>query len=234
MSDELAIARKARAVADEAAELRAENARLVEMLDALRAQVSGLAVKPKPLADRKCSGRCIAVYVDIEERTVECQRCGSALDPIEVIHEYALKERNFQYANAHAVKELERIKAEIEALKGDRAAARVQRIECPRGCGKFVARSMSHAHGVVPHACYGRRAELHLVPRTSEERWRVIFNEGASWWVDLVTATRTATKTEGARVEEYTGPIGEKAERARDRAEHERQWRERLTRRSHP
>lgn len=229
MSDnELAIARKARDAATEAAELRAENARLAEQLDALRAQSSGLAEKPTPLAEQKCY-RCAAVYVDRKARVVECQRCGSRLDPIDVLYEFVTKERNFLAENVHAQRELERLRREAASLKIDIAKSQSSRIECPRGCRKTVAVSMSHAHGVTPHDCYKARAARHLVPRSAEERWRVIFADdaGASRWVDRVTATRTAAKTEGARVEEYTGPIGEKAERARDRAEHERQWRER-------
>jgi hypothetical protein len=228
VSDELAIARKARDSAAEADDMRAENAKLVEQLDALRAQSSGLAEKPTPIAERKCY-RCAAVYIDRKKRVVECQRCGSKLDPIDVLYEFCTKERNFLADNEHSKKELARIKAEIGALKGDAAKARVTRIECPRGCGKFVAVSHSHPHGVTPHACYEARADRHLVPHSAEERWRVLFTEGGkSRWTNLMTATRTATKTDGARVEEFTGPIGEKAERARDRAEHERQWRERI------
>ncbi len=227
---DIGIARKARAASEEADGLRAENARLVEMLDVLRAQTQGLAIKPPTDGKKKCY-RCTAVYVDIKERTVKCQHCGSLLDPIDVIHEFAVKERNFLYDNEHSKKELASLKAEIAALKGDVAKARTERIECPRGCRKFVAVSLSHPHGVTPHACYEARAGLHLVPRSTEERWRVIFVEGASRWTNLMTATRTATRTEGARVEEFTGPIGEKAERARDRVEHERQWRERMERR---
>lgn len=227
MSDELAIARKAKAATDEAAELRAENARLADLLDVLRAQTQGLVIKPVTDGKPKCY-RCTAVYVDIKERTVECQHCGSVLDPIEVIHEYAVRERNFQYENKHAKQELAQLRAEIAALKGDVAEARRKRIECPRGCKKFVAVSISHPHGVTPHDCYKARARMDTVPRSTEERWRVIFVEGVSRWTNLMTATRAATATEGARVEEYAGPIGEAAERARDRAEHERQWREKL------
>lgn len=231
MSDELAIARKARDSAAEADDLRAENAKLVEQLDALRAQSGGLAEKPTPLVEQKCY-RCAAVYVDRKKRVVECQRCGSKLDPIDVLYEFVTKERNFLADNEHSKRELARIKAEIESLKGDAAKARVKRIECPRGCGKFVAASDSHPHGVTPHACYEARVGLHLVPRTTAERWRVVFVEGPSRWTNLMTATRTATNADGARVEEFTGPIGEKAERARDRAEYERQWREKMARRS--
>lgn len=234
MSDnEMGIARKARAASEEADGLRAENARLVEMLDVLRAQTQGLAIKPPPDGKAKCY-RCTAVYVDPKRRTVECQHCGSLLDPLDVLHEYAVKERNFQHANKHAVDELARVTAQIAALKGDVSKARTERIECPRGCRKFVAVSLSHPHGVKPHACYEARAGLHLVPRSTEERWRVIFVEGKSRWTNHMTATRTAAKTEGARVEEFTGPIGEKAERARDRVEHDRQWRERMERRGPP
>ena len=113
---DIGIARKARAASEEADGLRAENARLVEMLDVLRAQTQGLAIKPPTDGKKKCY-RCTAVYVDIKKRTVECQHCGSMLDPIEVIHEYAVKERNFLHANEHARKDLARLNAEIAALR---------------------------------------------------------------------------------------------------------------------
>ena len=227
MSDELAIARKARAAADEVADLRAENAKLVDQLDALRAQSSGLAEKPTPLADQKCY-RCVAVYVDRKKRRVECQRCGAILDPIDVLHEFVVKERNFLSENEHAKRELEHLKREAATLKIDIAKSRTSRIECPRGCKKTVAVSYSHPHGVTPHDCYETRARRGLVPSSPEERWRVTTADGSmTAWTNLMTATRSATHHEG-RVEEYTGPIGEKAERARDRVEHERQWREKM------
>ncbi len=227
MSDELAIARKAKAATDEAAELRAENAKLVDLLDVLRAQASGLAIKPHAIGEGKCH-RCDAVYVDHKLRRVECQRCGSLLDPIDVLHEFAMKERNFLHTNAHAKEELARLHAEIEALKGDLAGARVKRVECPRGCRKWIASDPMRPYGVARHACYEARAALGLVPRTHAERWRVVNENGTSRWSDLVSATRAAAKGEGASVEEYTRPIGEKAERVLDRVEHKRQWREKM------
>lgn len=224
-NDEIGIARKARAASEEAAELRAENKRLVEMLDAIRSNSASTDIKPDAVP--KCP-RCVSVWVDIKKRVVECRRCGAKLDPLDVLHEFATEERRFLQWNVHARQELERMRIEAGSLKRDIARARTERIECPRGCRKFVAVSLSHPHGVTPHACYGARARLHLVPRVAEERWRVLFVEGASRWTNLMAATRTATNTEGARVEEFAGPIGEKAERARDRAEHERQWREKM------
>jgi len=222
VSDEIAIARKARAAADEAAELRAENARLVELLDALRAQASGIATKPRPYEEQQCY-RCVAVYVDRKRRVVECQRCGAELDPIEVLHEFAVKERQFLAANQHAQKELQRLEAQIKALANDVARSKPpERVECPRGCGKFIARSDSHPRGVAPHNCYARRAMRHLVPTSAECRWRVVVDGAWSRWTDMVTATRTATQ-QGGRVEEYLGPIGDKAERAAERRELERE-----------
>jgi hypothetical protein len=230
MSDnELAIARKAREATDEAAELRAVNARLVEQLDALRANASTLAIAPTE-GTPKCH-RCLAITVDDKRRIVKCTRCGSKLDPFDVLYEFATEERKLLQWNRHYRAEQAKLRNELDALKGDVAKARTERIQCPRGCRKFVAVSSSHAHGVTPHACYEARARLGLVPRVREERWRITDGEGVSRWVDHVTATRSAAKTEGVRVEEYAGPIGEKAERARDRAEHERQWRERMARR---
>ena len=91
-----------------------------------------------------------------------------------------------------------------------------ERVECPRGCGKFIARSDSHPRGVAPHNCYARRAMKHLVPTSAECRWRVVVDGAWSRWTDMVTATRTATQ-QGGRVEEYLGPIGDKAERAAER-----------------
>lgn len=221
--DELAIARKARAAADELADLRAQNARLVELLDVLRAQSAGIAETPRPHAEQKCY-RCAAVYVDNKRRVVECQRCGAELDPIEVLHEFAVRERRFLASNDLAKRELARLHAEIEALKGDLQAARrpPTRVECPRGCGKFVAASDVHPRGVAPHACYAARAKRHLVPRVIQERWRVVTDAGAGRWTDMVTATRAAAVTAGARVEEYLGPIGDAAERATERRALER------------
>lgn len=217
MSDELAIARKARAAADEADELRAENARLVAMLDELRAKESGLAEKPRPYLEKKCPMRCVAVYVDNKRRTVECQRCGALLDAIDVLHEFAVKERQFIAANESAKRELARLQAQLEALKGDVTKSQLRRVECPRGCGKFVAASAYHPRGVAPHACYAARVRRHMVPDKAARRWRVVEPDGAlTRWSDLVTATRHAT-TVGGRVEEYTGPIGDVAERAAER-----------------
>lgn len=220
--DELAIARKARAAADELADLRAQNARLVELLDVLRAQSAGIAETPRPHAEQKCY-RCAAVYVDNKRRVVECQRCGAELDPIEVLHEFAVRERRFLASNDLAKRELARLHAEIEALKGDLQTARrpPTRVECPRGCGKFVAASDVHPRGVAPHACYAARVKRHLVPRDAKERWRVVTDAGAGRWTDMVTATRAATAA-GSRVEEYLGPIGDAAERAAERRALER------------
>lgn len=215
--DELAIARKARAADDELADLRAQNARLVELLDVLRAQSAGIAETPRPLDERKCY-RCVAVYVDNKRRVVECQQCGAKLDPIDVLHEFAVRERRFLASNDMAKRELARLHAKIEALKGDLQTARrpPTRVECPRGCGKFVAASDVHPRGVAPHACYAARAKRHMVPDAAERRWRVVTDAGASRWTDMVTATRTAT-VEGGHVEEYTGPIGDAAERKSER-----------------
>ena len=220
--DELAIARKARTAADELADLREQNARLVELLDVLRAQSAGIAETPRPLGEQKCY-RCVAVYVDNKRRVVKCQQCGAELDPIDVLHEFAVRERRFLASNDMAKRELARLHAEIEALKGDLQAVRrpPTRVECPRGCGKFVAASDVHPRGVTPHACYAVRAKRHMVPRDSRERWRVVTDAGAGRWTDMVTATRAATAA-GARVEEYLAPIGDVAERAAERRALER------------
>ena len=229
--NELAIARKARAAEGEAEELRAENARLRDMLDAMRAQANGLAIKPVTDGKAKCH-RCVAVYVNIKERTVECQHCGSLLDPLDVLHEFATGERNLLQWNAHYKAEQMKLRNEIDALKGDAARARIKRVECPRGCRKFVAISDSHPRGVTPHTCYAVRANLGLVPKTPETRWRIVSADGQrmSRWADQVSAMRGAASETAARVEEYTGPIGERAERAAERVEFERQWREGLRR----
>ena len=176
--------------------------------------------------------RCVSVYVDNVSRTVTCQRCGKALDAIDVLHEYAIRERNFMHTNDHAKRELALLRAEAEALKGDVNAARAikTRAQCPRGCGASVAASGMHPHGVAPHACYKRRADRGMVPRGPDIRWRVIGDDGPTTrWCSQMAAMRHATE-HGGRVEEYTGPIGERAERAAERVEFERQWREGLRR----
>lgn len=223
---EIGIARKARDAAAEAEQLRAENARLVEQLDALRAGSKSIDVAPR---GARCH-RCDAVYVDNLSRTVTCQRCGKALDAIDVLHEYAVRERNFMHANEHAKRELAQLRAQAAALQGDVNAARAikTRLDCPRGCGASVAASDSHPHGVAPHACYKRRADRRMVPREYADRWRVyVDGEAATRWCSQVEAVRHADK-HGGRAEEYTGPIGDQAERAADRAAFEAAWRARL------
>lgn len=223
---EIGIARKARDAAAEADLLRAENARLVEQLDALRSDVKSIDVAPR---GEHCY-RCVAVYVDAVSRTVSCQRCGKALDAIDVLHEYAVRERNFMHANEHAKRELAQLRTQAEALKRDVSTAHAikTRTECPRGCGASVAASASHPHGVAPHACYKRRADRGLAPRGPDTRWRVIGDDGpATRWCSQLAAMRHATE-HGGRVEEYTGPIGDKAERAVDRAAFEAEWRARM------
>ena len=225
---EIGIARKARDAAAEAEQLRAENARLVEQLDALRSTSKSIDVAPR---GESCH-RCVSVYVDNVSRTVTCQRCGKTLDAIDVLHEYAIRERNFMHTNDHAKRELALLRAEAEALKGDVNAARAikTRAQCPRGCGASVAASDMHPHGVAPHACYKRRADRGKVPRTADRRWRVIGDDGPTTrWCSQIEAMRHATE-HGGRVEEYTGPIGDKAERIVDRAEFEAKWRAQVTR----
>lgn len=214
---EIGIARKARDAAAEAEQLRAENARLVDQLNALRADAKSIDVAPR---GDHCY-RCVAVYVDAVSRTVSCQRCGKALDAIDVLHEYAVRERNFMHANEHAKRELTRLQAQAEALRRDVSAAHAikTRTECPRGCGASVAVSGSHPHGVAPHDCYKRRARKGLVPRGPDDRWRVVSdNIPTTRWCSQLAAMRHATEN-GGIVEEYNGPIGDKAERKADRAQ---------------
>ena len=59
---------------------------------------------------------------------------------------------------------------------------------------KFVAISDSHPRGVTPHTCYAVRANLGLVPKTPETRWRIVSADGQrmSRWADQVSAMRGA------------------------------------------
>lgn len=212
---DIGIARKARDAAEEAAQLRAENARLIDQLDALRKTTKSIDVVPPG----KSCVRCVAVYVDNVSRVVTCQRCRKRLDAIDVLHEYAVRERHFMHANEHAKRELAMLRAEAEALKGDVRAARSikTRSPCPRGCGAFIAASPDHPFGVAPHACYKRRADRWMVPRSADARWRVVGDDGKTTrWCSQIQAMAHATE-HGGRVEEYTLPIGDKAEREADR-----------------
>lgn len=213
---EIGIARKARDAVAEAEQLRAENARLVEQLDAYRANRPGTAISVPPIEDRKCV-RCECVFVDEKQRRVTCQRCGATLDAFDVLHQYAIKERRFFYANEKVKREHAQLKAEIEAMQ-DTLKAKVPRVNCPRGCGAMVVPS-THAGGVTPHACYARRAQRRIVPQTPADRWRVVQADGAvlTAWCSQVEAMRFASQAPGRRVEEYTKPIGDKAERAAER-----------------
>ncbi len=213
---EIGIARKARDAAAEAEQLRAENARLVEQLDGYRATRPSTAIDIRAVADMQCA-RCECVLVDEKHRRVTCQRCGAILDAFDMLHQYALKERRFFHENETVKREHARLKAEVEAMK-DTLKAKIARVACPRGCGAMVVPS-THAGGVTPHACYARRARRRVVPQTPAVRWRVVQEDGAvlTAWCPQVDAMRFASQKPGRSVEEYTKPIGDKAERAAER-----------------
>lgn len=227
MIDEFAIARKARDTAAELEQARADLAALTAQLDALRAEAPGTALPdakdtPHGSGGSRCNKWHPVVLVDSHKREVTCRHCGAVLDAFDVLAQYATEERRFLNENEHAKREHARIKAQTELMKADIAVVRRerQRVACPRGCGAMVVADRCVTGGVVAHGCYKRRARDGKVPRTEAERWRCVTetDEGAmgTRWCDRVTATRSAT-AHGGTVEEYKGPIGDKAERAAER-----------------
>ena len=223
---EIGIARKFRDAAAEAAQLREDNAKLIAQLDELRAGTSTIA--PAPKKDGRCY-RCVAVYVDQRRRKVTCQTCGTELDALDVLHEFATGERQLLASSEFAKRELADLREQAGRLRADvNAAKAIKRRALCEKCGASIAASDMHPGGIAPHGCYKRRAYDGKVPRKAEERWRVVNDDGASRWCDHVSAIRAAAKADGCRVEEYTGPIGDKAERSVDRAAFEAEWRARM------
>lgn len=213
-TNEIGIARKARDAMAELEQLREENARLVTQLDHLRAGSRSIDIAPR---GKRCR-TCIAVYVDNRKRRVTCQECGHTLDAIDVLHEYATKERQFWDRNERVKQEHAKLSAAVESMKADLAAVGRQRarVLCPRECGAMVVRDQCVTGGVVAHACYKRRAQAGKVPRDEERRWRAVTDEGPTNWCDQISAMKYATD-HGGHVEEYKGAIGDKAERAAER-----------------
>lgn len=219
---DIGIARKARASAAEVESLRESNAALAAQLDAYRANMPATTLPKSEDTPHTHGYRCGAghpcVLVDSHKRKVTCRFCGSVLDAFDVLLEFANGERRLWTENEHVKREHARLKATCESMKADIAAVHRerQRIECPRGCGAMIVAAFCVTGGITAHDCYKRRARDGKVPRTAEERWRCVTDEGVTRWCDRVSATRAATE-HGGRVEEYKGAIGDKAERAAER-----------------
>jgi hypothetical protein len=217
---DIGIARKARDAAAEVEQLRESNAALAAQLDAYRANMPGTALpdaKDTPHGWR-CGNGHPSILVDSNKRKVTCRYCGAVLDAFTVLLEFATEERRFWNENEHAKREHDRVKAQTESMKEAIAAVHRerQRVECPRGCGAKIVADSCVTGGITAHDCYKRRAKDGKVPRFTEERWRAVVVDKATRWCDRVTATRSATE-HGGNVEEFKGPIGDKAERAAER-----------------
>jgi len=82
-----------------------------------------------------------AVYVFDDEPRVECQACGTKLDPIVVLRQYAHHERHFCYSLEHLRKEQRDLAAEIKKLKALRSRLRGDaRAKLPPPSGRYGSR----------------------------------------------------------------------------------------------
>lgn len=71
----------------------------------------------------RCGHPC-SVFVCEEQPRIECQVCGTKLDPIEILREYARHERNFCYSLEHLREEKRDLTAEVAKLKDLRSRLR--------------------------------------------------------------------------------------------------------------
>ena len=87
----------------------------------------------------RCGMPC-HVVVSEEQPLVECAACGTKLDAIEVLRDYALHERNFCYSLEHLRKERRDLTAETAKLKALllrlRGKARLHMPEVPAKTGR--------------------------------------------------------------------------------------------------
>lgn len=83
-----------------------------------------------PLATQEKHGlRCgMHPHVRVSMRTprVECAVCGTLLDPLDVLREYAKHERNFAHTLEHLRAEKAELTAEVDRLRRQRSSLRSQ------------------------------------------------------------------------------------------------------------
>ena len=83
----------------------------------------------------------LSVVVDMEAPVVECATCGTELDAVEVLREYASCERRFRYSDAAARKAYHLLLAEVRTLKAQRSSLRSQikkKGAVPVGANEYV------------------------------------------------------------------------------------------------
>lgn len=120
--------------ARENVQLKAKVTELQRLVDAYRAtgglsdgQLSDHSYECHHHKETDADGNVIRIYVqhlrvlvDPEIRKVICASCRTELDPINVLNEYAIQERQFARATKHMVDEQKNLRAEIDALKKQR------------------------------------------------------------------------------------------------------------------
>lgn len=114
VSDEIAWRRELKQLRVRVAQLEQERGiRQAPSIDAKRSDVHGY----------QCGMPC-PVVVDEKLPRVECATCGSKLDPVDVLRDYAHHERNFCYSLTHLRKERQDLGEEIKKLKALRQRLR--------------------------------------------------------------------------------------------------------------
>lgn len=97
-------------------------------------QAPSVEVKRGEVHGYRCGHPC-GVVVCEEQPRVECAACGTKLDPITVLREFARHERNFCYSLEHLRKEQRELTAKLEKLKAVwlrlRGKVRMQMPELP-------------------------------------------------------------------------------------------------------
>lgn len=88
----------------------------------------------------RCGSPCPVLVLD-EQPRVECAACGTRLDPIEVLRDFAKHERSFCYSLEHLRKERADLAAEIKKLKALRMRLRGEvRLKLPEPTAHAGAR----------------------------------------------------------------------------------------------
>ena len=74
-----------------------------------------------PLEPKRREGFCQHphVFVCEQSRQLECSICEQIIDPFDYLYEWACKDRNLMSTRDALRKEIEKLKAELEALKRD-------------------------------------------------------------------------------------------------------------------
>jgi len=112
-----------------AREFKRMKARLQELETLLASQLrfdvpTSTTAKRQPLD--KCCHFHLHVIVYMDQARVECRACGAFLDPLDVLRQFANRERNFADTLKHLREERDRLGKEIVALKKQRNSLRSQ------------------------------------------------------------------------------------------------------------